>query len=429
MSGGRGLWRLAVLAAAALVMLAASAVAAAAEGSDVVVADGVTQPVFCYAEADRGSACTSGGVDTTSTAGNDRVAVDIIRPEGVGHGPQGAGDHRRAARTTAIRAWERVRAQGRQRCAPGVTTCFPLFYDNYFVPRGYAVVPWTCSGRPSRRVPGDGGPSERPRRRRRHRLAERPPPGYGQGRQPGRRELAQRQVGNDRQVVRRHARERVASPGVDGLATIVPISAITSWYDYSRSNGSGSQTRTTRRGSRAASTPSPRRSAATCGPGWTPRDADDTGNYNAFWQERDYSRRLAGQGVERPGERLRRAHDQRPQRQARPLLRLVAGPGRPRCAAQGVDRPVQPRGSLRLPAGRVGGHAAPLVRPLAPGRRDADHEGAGRRLRALSRDMGDVEDLAGPELVRHESLASAQRDARDVRDVDEAAALARSRRR
>ena len=47
-------------------------------------------------------------------------------------------------------------------------------------------------------------------------------------------DLGQRQGRHDRQVVRRHARQRDRSHGVDGLTTIVPISAISSWYDYTR---------------------------------------------------------------------------------------------------------------------------------------------------------------------------------------------------
>ena len=53
---------------------------------------------------------------------------------------------------------------------------------------------------------------------------------------------------------------------------------------------------------------------------------------------------------------------------------------------------------------RVGQHAPPLVRLLAPGRRDADHEGAGSRLRALRRDVGDRGRLARPALVRDTRL-------------------------
>ena len=51
------------------------------------------------------------------------------------------------------------------------------------------------------------------------------------------RGLVHRRGRDDRQVLGRHVANGVASTGVDGLRTIVPIAAIRAWYDYSRSNG------------------------------------------------------------------------------------------------------------------------------------------------------------------------------------------------
>jgi X-Pro dipeptidyl-peptidase len=84
-----------------------------------------------------------------------------------------------------------------------------------------------------------------------------------------------------------------ASIGVEGLETIVPISAISSWYKYYRINGlrfstggpsglAGAVTFPTRREDCA---PSRQRIAANAGEG---PDAPQSGAFNAFWAERDY---------------------------------------------------------------------------------------------------------------------------------------------
>jgi len=78
----------------------------------------------------------------------------------------------------------------------------------------------------------------------------------------------------------------VAATGVEGLATIVPISAISSWYDYMRFNGT----------LRAEGYPSYLQSVvsdriAECAAvtaSLAEDSADDTANFNAFWQARDY---------------------------------------------------------------------------------------------------------------------------------------------
>ena len=180
----------------------------AADGSDVVVADGVTQPVFGYADATRQRVWVEADFDTEPRRrqGPDR---DGHHPaEGVGHGPQGAGDHGRQPVLQHARARQRVRAQGRHRRRRPLRSLAAVL-------RQLLRAAW-LRGRAARhgrdeqldRLPADGRPVRAPQRRRRHRLAERPPARLRQGRQPRRRQLAQRQDRHDRQVLRRHARER-----------------------------------------------------------------------------------------------------------------------------------------------------------------------------------------------------------------------------
>ena len=81
----------------------------------------------------------------------------------------------------------------------------------------------------------------------------------------------------------------VAATGVEGLTTIVPIAAISSWYDYSRMGGIIGGTPTIRPGSRTTSPT--RRGSAICAPvrdAMSLLDGDADGNMNAFWDERNY---------------------------------------------------------------------------------------------------------------------------------------------
>ena len=79
----------------------------------------------------------------------------------------------------------------------------------------------------------------------------------------------------------------VAATGVEGLETIVPISAISSWYDYYRDNGAlytisgGPDWLSGYVNGRPAEVCQPVRDALLAG------SDNATGNYNAFWAERE----------------------------------------------------------------------------------------------------------------------------------------------
>lgn len=79
----------------------------------------------------------------------------------------------------------------------------------------------------------------------------------------------------------------VAATGVKGLETIVPISAISSWYKYQRSNGVVYNFNYMSRLGNTVDT-DPDAKCAAVRAGMDAVDGDDTGNYNAFWAERDY---------------------------------------------------------------------------------------------------------------------------------------------
>ena len=94
---------------------------------------------------------------------------------------------------------------------------------------------------------------------------------------------------------------QVATTGVEGLRTIIPVSAISSWYDYYRANGlvvaPHSNRRASARTSTWARTPtcSPTSSPPACAPRargqrrkLVARQDRVTGDYSSFWAKRDY---------------------------------------------------------------------------------------------------------------------------------------------
>src|SRR5882757_6180816 len=103
-----------------------------------LIEHGVSQPIYSYADAIRQTVWVDLGTDTDGDGTTDRVAVDIIRPaEPAAHG-------QRVPVIMDESPYFLCCGRGNENqlktYAPdGTPTGFPLFYDNYFVPRGYAI--------------------------------------------------------------------------------------------------------------------------------------------------------------------------------------------------------------------------------------------------------------------------------------------------
>src|SRR5689334_2427332 len=136
----RGLAVKAAIGAFALAALGLGTGTAHAQSPTISVgADGTTAPNFSYKDAIRERVFIPvPGVDQDGNGVDDRVAVDIIRPKESGpnlkvpaiiddspyYTSVGRGNETQFIHTTA----------------DGTLDKFPLFLDNYFVPRGYAVI-------------------------------------------------------------------------------------------------------------------------------------------------------------------------------------------------------------------------------------------------------------------------------------------------
>src|SRR3954468_7186626 len=156
--------RRAARSAAALVIaacaLALSGTAAAVDPPSIVVSGGVTQPVFSYAGAIRERVWIPvPGVDQNADGVTDRVAVDIIRPAETDAGLKVPAIIDVSPYYTSVgRGNDGEFLHSSSATQPDK---FPLFYDNYFVPRGYAFIAAQAVGTGwSTGCPLHGGPGD-----------------------------------------------------------------------------------------------------------------------------------------------------------------------------------------------------------------------------------------------------------------------------
>ncbi|WP_055694079.1 Xaa-Pro dipeptidyl-peptidase [Streptomyces prasinopilosus] len=198
-----------------------------------------SRPVHSYDDAIREAVWVDTGLDEDDDGRTDRVAVDIVRP---------AEPARRGRKVPVIMdaspyyscCGRGNESERKTYDANGDVVRMPLFYDNYFVPRGYAVVGVDLAG--TNRSDGCvdvGGRSDirsakavvdwlngRGTAYTTRTGAERTDAGWTNGRTGMIGKSWDGTIANG-----------VAATGVEGLETIVPIAAISSWYDYYFSRG------------------------------------------------------------------------------------------------------------------------------------------------------------------------------------------------
>ena len=269
--------------------------AAATPGVDEIsIVDGRTAPVFGYADAIRERVFIPvAGVDQDLDGTDDVTAIDIIRPLASDGGLQVPAIIDPSPYYTTIgRGNEGEHIKDLD--ADGINDVWPLYVDNYFVPRGYAVILAQMNGTGnSTGCPMHGGPGDI--------ASMRVVIDWLQGRVEGRDgsgNLVTADWHNGKAAMIGKSYDGtlangVAATGVAGLTTIVPQDAISDWYRYSRTNGirhnsnypSGLAFNVTNSDRRMLC--SPTRDQLDL------QDGDDTGDVNAFWSERDYTQNVS----------------------------------------------------------------------------------------------------------------------------------------
>lgn len=279
---------LVALVAAALVVTPAPAVAAPV--ASTAAAPAVTAPskaVYSYANAIREHVVVTSPVDSDGDGRGDQIAVDIVRPR------------EKAAITARVPVILEAspyyaccgrgnESQLKTYAANGTVDATPLYYDNYFVPRGYAFVAADLSGtNKSTGCPDVGGPAEV--------AGAKAVVDWLNG-----RATAVKQNGSAVSATWTNGKvgmigkswdasiaNGVAATGVAGLETIVPIAGISSWYGYERFNG---VLRSTAYPTYLAGVVNGR-PTTTCAAKIAADQAaadDATGNLNSYWDARNY---------------------------------------------------------------------------------------------------------------------------------------------
>ena len=212
-------------------------------------------PVFNYAEAVRERVFIPvAGLDTDSDGVTDRVAIDIVRPKESGP----------AVKVPAIidpspYYTSSGRGNEAQRIitgASGTLDRFPLFYDNYFVPRGYAFIAAHDVGTAfSTGCPVHGGPNDIAGFKAVIDWLNGRVEGFN-AQTDGANVVADWHNGksaHDRQVLRRHVRQRRRRDRRRGPGHDRPDLAPFPLGTTTRAPAASATTRTTRAGSRARS--------------------------------------------------------------------------------------------------------------------------------------------------------------------------------
>jgi X-Pro dipeptidyl-peptidase len=264
-----------------------SAAPVAGPKSRYVLRDGVTAPVYSYENAIRQSVWVE-APDRDGNGQKDLVTADIIRPRELDGSTKvpvimdpspyylccGRGNES-----------ERKTYDGN-----GDPRKFPLFYDNYFVPRGYAIVHPDMAGTArSSGCADEGAASDVDSIKAVVDWLNGRANAVDRNGNPVTASWSNGKAGLIGKSYDGTLANGVAATGVKGLRTIVPIVGISSWYDYTRSQNlpysynypgwlsryvAGSRTRQV--------------DCSAINAGMDQNDGDETGEYTDFWSERDY---------------------------------------------------------------------------------------------------------------------------------------------
>src|SRR4051794_25692727 len=315
-SGARG------LAAGALALVALAGGTSVAQAQGPVLENGKTKAVYNYKTAIRERVfIPQPGIDQDHNGKDDFVTADILRPA------ESSSTNRMPAiidpspyYTTSCRGNE-------TQCMAdwdndGVNDRWPLFYDNYFLPRGYAYILAQMNGTAYTQhgCPMHGGPTDIAGEKSVVDWLNGRVKGYSAASLTATEKVASWHNGSSAMIGKSYdgtLSNGVAATGVDGLKTIVPISAISAWYNYSRTGGvrhntnypGGSLNPNVTTGGGTQNPPGVtlpnRRAVGGTNPSPGPcgdenaalnddanvdtGDGDAHGDINSFWRERDYN--------------------------------------------------------------------------------------------------------------------------------------------
>ncbi|MBA2892429.1 Xaa-Pro dipeptidyl-peptidase [Nonomuraea soli] len=270
-----------------------------------------TQPVFSLAEAIHESLFVEvAGVDSDADGRADRVAVSVRRPRETRLGlkvatimtisPYSGGGAPVTMHAVDLDA--RGEPEGRGQADEGSPGTEPdSYYDDYFLPRGYATVDVRALGTStSTGCPTVGDAVEAAGAKAVIDWLNGRARAFTRDGRPAEATWSTGKVGMIGVSWDGSIPNNVATTGVEGLETIVPIAGISSWYSYYRANGAvvapqGYQGEDADVAGRFILTrPDPPKACERILSDMARAQDRETGDYNAFWRARDYVRQADG---------------------------------------------------------------------------------------------------------------------------------------
>ena len=298
------------LLAAALVLPASALPATAQPPQQPVFEDGEAQPVFDPEQVVREDLFVTAPVDSDRDGRPDEVHVQVVRPKETERGlrvpvvyqvsPYFSGGNEvqnhnvdtelYVPDTAGARSSGRAAASGRAALTAEIT----WDYEEYLLARGYAVVYAESLGTgQSTGCPTSGGKNETLGAKAVVDWLNSRAPGRDGAGKPVRADWATGKVGMMGVSYNGTLPNAVATTGVPGLEAVVPIGAISSWYDYYRADGAvvapgGYQGEDTDVLAEYVYTRADREVCREVIDQLAAEQDRVTGDYNSFWHERNY---------------------------------------------------------------------------------------------------------------------------------------------
>ncbi|MGN1400021.1 MAG: Xaa-Pro dipeptidyl-peptidase [Bacillus sp. (in: firmicutes)] len=270
------------------------------------VENGMTQPIFSLEDAIVERVFVETKIDSDRDGRKDRVRADIIRPKETEEGMKVPVIYEMSPYRSGIlnvpvydvdAELEAVPKKGKKGHNGGKPAAnLSGYYDDYFVPRGYAVVLAESIGTGmSGGCPTTGDKREIEGTKAVIDWLNGRAKAYDADGKRVKADWTTGDVGMTGVSYNGTLPNGVAATGVEGLKTIVPIAAISSWYDYYRANGlvtapGGYQGEDADNMAEAILT---RENPEACGQVMrelTKGMDRKTGDYNQFWKDRDYTK-------------------------------------------------------------------------------------------------------------------------------------------
>ncbi|MBY7144679.1 Xaa-Pro dipeptidyl-peptidase [Virgibacillus sp. NKC19-3] len=247
----------------------------------------VTEAIYSYEDAIKETIYVESTLDSDQDGNPDRIAADIIRPKETNE------DLKAPVIMDASPYYESMgrgnESEIKDPDEDGINDMFPLYYDNYFVPRGYAVVQVDMVGtNNSDGCPTTGGHEEIESIKVVIDWLNGKGTAWDRDGNEIKADWATGKVGMIGKSYDGTLANGAAAAGIEGLETIVPIGAISSWYDYYRyggipfyHNGPGGLSERVTSSERVDQCAPVREEIRIA-------SDDETGDYNDFWDERNF---------------------------------------------------------------------------------------------------------------------------------------------